>query len=78
VNGQAAVRPHRAASPGASGVQGMIMPALVALGCWGMAFSFAVFSTDANHLLFAGMAALMAIMWSVSCGVRLRKVLQRR
>ncbi len=74
----ATVRSRRATSKQAGGVQGMIMPGMVALGCWGMAFTFVVFSTDPNHLLFGGMAALMAIMWSVSFGVRLRKVLHRR
>ena len=54
------------------------MPGMVALGCLGMAFTFVVFSSDPNRLLFAGLAAVMAVMWSVSFGVRLRKVLQRR
>ncbi len=49
------------------------MSALVALGCWGMAISFAFFSADPNHYLFAGMAALMALMWSFSLGLRIRK-----
>ncbi len=63
---------------GAAGIQSVIMPGMVALGCLGMAFTFAVFSADPNRLLFAGLAAVMAVMWSVSFGVRLRKVLQRR
>lgn len=63
---------------GAAGMRGLLMPAMVALGCWGMAFTFAVFSTDANRLLFAGMAALMALMWSVSFGIRVRKVLRQK
>ncbi len=65
-------------STGATGMVGLLMPAMVALGCWGMAFTFAVFSTDSNHLLFGGMAALMAIMWSVSFGIRVRKVLRQK
>jgi hypothetical protein len=48
---------------------------MVTLGCWGMAFSFLVFSKDLNHLLFAGMAALMALLWTLSVGVRIRKLL---
>jgi hypothetical protein len=60
------------------GMQTVIMPGMVALGCVGMAFTFAVFSSDPNRLLFAGLAMVMAIMWSVSFGVRLRKILQRR
>jgi hypothetical protein len=59
-------------------MQTVIMPGMVALGCVGMAFTFAVFSSDPNRLLFAGLAMVMAIMWSVSFGVRLRKILQRR
>lgn len=59
-------------------MQSVIMPGMVALGCLGMAFTFTVFSTDPNRLLFAGLAAIMAIMWAVSFGVRLRKIIQRR
>jgi hypothetical protein len=43
-----------------------------------MAVSFALFSTDPNHYLFGGMAALMALMWSFNFGTRIRKVLQQR
>ncbi|MBV9709421.1 MAG: hypothetical protein JO011_00745 [Ktedonobacteraceae bacterium] len=63
---------------GTANVSALIMPAMVALGCWGMAFSFTVFSTDPNHLLFGGMAALMALMWSISSGIRMRKVLRQK
>ena len=64
----------RPGSPfGGSGTQGLVMPALVALGCWGMAISFAFFSADPNHYLFAGMAALMGLMWSFSLGLRIRR-----
>jgi hypothetical protein len=59
-------------------MQTVIMPGMVALGCLGMAFTFVAFSSDPNRLLFAGLAVVMAIMWSVSFGVRLRKILQRR
>ncbi|HEV2653817.1 MAG TPA: hypothetical protein VGT82_02620 [Ktedonobacteraceae bacterium] len=60
------------------GMQSILMPGMVALGCLGMAFTFVAFSSDPNRLLFAGIAAVMAVMWSVSFGVRLRKILQRR
>jgi hypothetical protein len=63
---------------GTPGVQSVIMPGMVALGCLGMAFTFFAFSSDPNRLLFAGLAVIMAIMWSVSFGVRLRKIVQRR
>lgn len=74
VNGQAGVKPR----PAPANISGMIMPGMVALGCWGMAFTFTVFSTDPNRLLFGGMAALMALMWSVSFGMRVRKVLRQK
>lgn len=70
--------PIRQTRPTNTGVAGMIMPGMVALGCWGMAFTFTVFSTDPNRLLFGGMAALMALMWSVSFGMRVRKVLRQK
>jgi len=51
---------------------------MVALGCWGMALSFFAFSKDPNHVLFAGMAVLMALLWTVSVGLRVRKLLMLR
>jgi hypothetical protein len=74
MNGQAGIQPR----PAGANISGMIMPGMVALGCWGMAFTFTVFSTDPNRLLFGGMAALMALMWSVSFGMRVRKVLRQK
>ncbi len=65
-------------SPSARGPQSLIWPVMVSLGCWGMAFSFFVFSKDANHVLFAGMAALMGLLWTFSVGVRIRKLLLLR
>jgi hypothetical protein len=65
-------------SPGIRGPQSLVMPALVALGSWGMAFSFIVFSTDPNHILFGGMAILLGLLWTFSFVVRLRKLLSLR
>ncbi|HLX58117.1 MAG TPA: hypothetical protein VKR83_13935 [Ktedonobacteraceae bacterium] len=65
---------RRFVSPGVVGPQSLILPSMVALGCWGMAFSFAYFYNDPNHLLFAGMAALMALLWTYSVVVRIRKL----
>src|SRR5213082_3367116 len=62
-------------SPGVRGPQSLILPGMVALGCWGMAFSFIVLTTESNHILFGGMAVLMALLWTFSFGVRLRKLL---
>ncbi len=59
-------------------VQGLLMPGMVALGSWGIAFTFTFLSTQPNHLLFGGMAALMALLWSVSLGVRVQRMRQRR
>ncbi|TMC22812.1 MAG: hypothetical protein E6J34_05095 [Chloroflexi bacterium] len=58
----------------AGSYQGLIMPAAVALACWGLAISFAFYSTDANRLLWCGFAILMGLMWSFSFWLRLRKV----
>jgi hypothetical protein len=57
-------------------IQSTFFPALVALGCWGMAFSFFFFYADPNHNLYAGMAALMALLWTISFALRLRKIMQ--
>lgn len=59
--------------PKAQSVQGLVMYAMVALGCWGFAASFLFFTTDPNRYLYGGMAALMALMWSLMFGMRLRK-----
>ena len=74
---QRPVAPARAINKSNS-MSGMIMPAMVALGCWGLALSFTFFTTEQNHLLFGGIAALMAVMWSVSLGLRVQKARQRR
>jgi hypothetical protein len=54
------------------------MSAMVAVGCWGMAFAFIFLTNEQNHLLFGGIAALMALMWSFSFGMRVRKTQQHR
>src|SRR6266516_2667136 len=65
-------------SPGVRGPQSLIFPGMVALGCWGMAFSFLVLTTEPNHILFGGMAVLMALLLTFSFGMRLRKLLLLR
>jgi hypothetical protein len=70
---KAATRARPAPQKGA--FQTLVMPAMVALGCWGMAISFAFFTTDPNRYLYAGMAAVMALMWSFSFALRVRKKL---
>jgi hypothetical protein len=51
---------------------------MVALGCWGMAFSFFFLYNDPNHLLFGGIAVLMALIWTFSVSLRIRKLLALR
>jgi hypothetical protein len=56
--------------------QGMLMPAFVALGCWGLAVSFLFFFPDPNHLLYGGMAAAMGLIWSIIVGSRISRVVR--
>lgn len=63
---------------GAIGSQTLVFPAMVALGCWGMAFTLAYFYTDPNRFLFAGMAALMGLFWTYSFYARLRRMRKTR
>ena len=66
-------------SPAVRGPQSLITPAIVALGCWGLVVSFAFFySSDPNHLLYAGVAAAMALLWSFSFAMRVRKLYMLR
>jgi hypothetical protein len=65
---------RRFTSPKVAGPQSLILPSMVALGCWGMSFSFAYFYNDPNHMIFAGMAALMGLLWSYSVFTRIRKL----
>lgn len=62
-------------SPAVRGPQSLITPAIVALGCWGLVVSFAFFyASDPNHLLYAGVAAAMALLWTFSFAMRVRKL----
>src|SRR5947208_4455487 len=58
-------------SPGVRGPQSLILPGMVVLGCWGMAFSFFVLSTEPNHNLFAGLVVFMYFIWTFRFGIRL-------
>ncbi|WP_338255006.1 hypothetical protein [Dictyobacter halimunensis] len=55
----------------------LAMGAVVAAGCWFMAYTFTLLESP-NRYLFAGMMALIALMWSISFCVRLRKWQRRR
>jgi hypothetical protein len=73
----ATARGRRVGRGDTGSVSGLVMRAMVALGCWGFAVSF-MFLNDPNRYLFAGMAVLLALMWSISFGIRLRRWQQRR
>jgi hypothetical protein len=69
---------RRFLSPAVSGPQSLIFPAMVAAGCWLMAFTLIFLTNDPNRYLFGGMAVLIALLWSFSFGVRVRKLLRVR
>jgi hypothetical protein len=62
-------------SPGVAGPQSLILPAMVALGCWLMAYTLVFLTTDPNRYLIGGLAVLMALLWTFSFGMRVRKLL---
>lgn len=55
-----------------------MFPAMVALGCWGMAFTLAYFYADPNRFLFAGMAALMGLFWTYNVYARYTRMRKMR
>ncbi len=69
---------RRFLSPTVSGPQNLIFPGMVAVGCWLMAFTLIFLTSDPNRYLFGGMAVLIALLWTISFGVRVRKVLLRQ
>ena len=72
-------RDGRLAAPGTTGLQSVIFPGMVALGCWGMAFTLVYFyTTDPNRFLFAGMAALMGLFWTYSLYMRYSRIRKAR
>jgi hypothetical protein len=66
---------RRFISPRVSGPQSLILPGMVALGCWLMAYTLMFLTTDPNRFIFGGLAVLIALLWSFSLGVRIRKLL---
>ncbi len=69
---------RRLLSPRVPGPQSLIFPGMVALGCWGMAYTISFLTTDPNRYLIGGMAALIALLWTISFGLRVRKLLLLR
>jgi len=69
---------RRFLSPAVSGPRSLIFPTMVAIGCWGMAFTFIFLTNDPNRYLLGGMAVPIALLWTFSLGVRVRKLLLLR
>lgn len=61
-------------NPRTKAAENLFMPSLVALGCWGLAFSFIFLTSDTNHYLYGGMAVVMAVMWTVMVIMRVNKM----
>ncbi len=73
-----AARGKKIQNPRTKAAENLLMPSLVALGCWGLAFSFIFLTSEANHYLFGGMAVVMALMWTVMVIMRVNKMRQVR
>ena len=65
-------------SPRVAGPQSLIFPAMIAVGCWLMAYTLIFLTNDTNRYLIGGLAVLMALLWTFSFGVRVRKLLIQR
>jgi hypothetical protein len=74
---QASAHPSQRIPPRRGG-QGLLTAGCVALGCWGFAFSFVFTTSDPNRYTYGGMAAVLALVWSILFALRLRKSLQQR
>ncbi|HYT35672.1 MAG TPA: hypothetical protein VEL49_00740 [Ktedonobacteraceae bacterium] len=69
---------RRFLSPRVAGPQSLIFPAMIASGCWLMAYTLVFLTNDPNRYLIGGLAVLMALLWTFSFGVRVRKLLIQR
>jgi hypothetical protein len=65
-------------SPRVVGPQSLIFPAMIAAGCWLMAYTVIFLTKDINRYLIGGLAVLMALLWTFSFGVRVRKLVLMR
>jgi hypothetical protein len=65
-------------SPRVAGPQSLIFPAMIAAGCWLMAYTLMFLTNDTNRYLIGGLAVLMALLWTFSFGMRVRKLLLTR
>ena len=69
---------RRFLSPRVASPQSLIFPAMIASGCWLMAYTLVFLTNDTNRYLIGGLAVLMALLWTFSFGVRVRKLLIQR
>ena len=76
--GRVTARGKKAQNPRTKTAENLFMPLLVALGCWGLAFSFIFLTSETNHYLYGGMAVIMAVMWTVMVIMRVNKMRQVR
>jgi hypothetical protein len=65
-------------SPRVTGPQSLIFPAMIAAGCWLMAYTLIYFTNDNDRYILGGLAVLMALLWTFSFAVRVRKLLMIR
>lgn len=65
-------------APRVTGPQSLIFPAMIAAGCWLMAYTVIFLTNDTNRYPIGGLAVLMALLWTFSFGVRVRKLLLMR
>ncbi len=77
-NTETAIRSRSFFSPRVTGPQSLVFPAMIAAGCWLMAYTFIFLTNDTNRNLVGGMAVLLALLWTFSFGVRVRKLLLMR
>jgi hypothetical protein len=65
-------------SPRVAGPQSLIFPAMIAAGCWLMAYTLIFLTNDTNRYPIGGLAVMMALLWTFSFGMRVRKLLLMR
>ncbi len=65
-------------SPRVAGPQSLIFPGMIAAGCWLMAYTLIFLTNDNDRYILGGLAVLMALLWTFSFGMRVRKLLLMR
>ena len=77
-NTSTALRNRPFFSPKVTGPQSLIMPGMVAAGCWLMAYTVIYLTNDTYRYALGVMAVLMALLWTFSFGMRARKLMLMR